>query len=1238
MVPYGDLPSMVPSREGKETTGSRTAEKDSNGDAATGKNKPKLALAAASEDKAASSKANNVHSFDITPGATAIRGSKSANTARDTESLATVEVSGSNEGANHSSTSPDPMLVPDQDESFLAAEAIDHDEEVAAAYERGTKDARNEADQLRQQVEELQKQRAVAEVAIPVETTETEDDEEEERNKKCSPFTIFLLTMLGIAGIAAAVILGTRSKAAKDQMATAIPSLSPTLSPTVSPTLSLAPTSTPKFFFQQLGEQLNGSPGDDFGSSISLSSDGRVMAVGAVEIGSTGYVNLYQLDGVTWTLLRTFKGTNSGDMFGHSVSVSGDGNSLAVGIPGPGSDTRNAREGRVKVFDVGSNDTWEAIGNELFGTKRDGGGYFGFSVSLSEDGKMLAVGEPGNGGMNRAYEPDGGRVTVYELINGLWEDIGSPIVDECCLRLGWAVELSAGSHLRIAISGRYEYEYLTQGQVLELVDGDWKPIGQSFPNYELGETALSQDGNVVAFSGINRSSEYDSQNTDQSYPGVVSVHRYNPSTNWTEMGRIEVGNITRAPTVSLSPDGEVLAIGNPVYDSVGRVLLFYYDNSTSTWAPFTEGDFVGRQHDGRFGSSIALVGSKDNFTVAVGSFASNVHGSAGSVAVYNRRFGVVPTVTMGPTPAPTAATVSFNEIYKWHGDDNYEDFIVGNAVSLSKDGRVLAQSYFDGPQTVVKVYEDQSWDDQPHWKSIGTLTSPDTEAKFALSADGRVVALCNNIPSEESNATVSVFQYTGRGRWDQYGADINSARAGDFQEVNYLSLSQNGSTIAIGAILPDDWYEAPVVYRMENGQWEQLGEQEPWTSVTSLSLSCDGNIVAIGDSLPELFGDDTGAAAIFKYVDDKWQQLGQRFSGSGRKIYFGRSVSLSCDGTVVAIGSSSNDIDNGRNVGHVRVYRYSVMANWTQIGKPLIADESGDGFGNSFSLSADGRKLAIGAAAGSYVKVYEYDDENAYWHQVGATLEDELTGSGFGKSVALADTGEGTKLAVGAPFYVKSASALTGRTRLFQEQQVEGTNSPTETPLLAESVDFPLQNCEGDCDTDFDCDRGLLCMQRDGGESVPGCSGGEEDDSLTDYCIKCQDVPGWLDDVDIEWGKNCKWYQDNDAPGCPNWGLGRVGLFGLTAKEACCHCKSRDCGDVPDWSYLDSCTSRDCGDAPVVWEDSSSRHLRCDWYEMFDEIGCPNTGDDWGIAYDNSDGGGSTGMSANDACCHCRTY
>jgi hypothetical protein len=55
----------------------------------------------------------------------------------------------------------------------------------------------------------------------------------------------------------------------------------------------------------------------------------------------------------------------------------------------------------------------------------------------------------------------------------------------------------------------------------------------------------------------------------------------------------------------------------------------------------------------------------------------------------------------------------------------------------------------------------------------------------------------------------------------------------------------------------------------------------------------------------------------------------------------------------------------------------------------------------------------------------------------------------------------------------------------------------------------PLGRCEGDCDIRQDCAEGLDCYQRYlPNLAVPGCSGGEADSTLTDYCIPIEFMNG----------------------------------------------------------------------------------------------------------------------------------
>ena len=62
---------------------------------------------------------------------------------------------------------------------------------------------------------------------------------------------------------------------------------------------------------------------------------------------------------------------------------------------------------------------------------------------------------------------------------------------------------------------------------------------------------------------------------------------------------------------------------------------------------------------------------------------------------------------------------------------------------------------------------------------------------------------------------------------------------------------------------------------------------------------------------------------VYQYSSNSWTKLGQDIDGEATYDYSGFAVSLSSDGTIVAIGTYGND-GNGNNSGHVRVYNLSV--------------------------------------------------------------------------------------------------------------------------------------------------------------------------------------------------------------------------------------------------------------------------------------------------------------------------
>ena len=91
---------------------------------------------------------------------------------------------------------------------------------------------------------------------------------------------------------------------------------------------------------------------------------------------------------------------------------------------------------------------------------------------------------------------------------------------------------------------------------------------------------------------------------------------------------------------------------------------------------------------------------------------------------------------------------------------------------------------------------------------------------------------------------------------------------------------------------------------------------------TSVSLSSDGTILAIGADGDDYAGTDSGSVSIFQYTNDSWSQLGTTIDGEAAGDYSGYSVSLSSDGTIVAIGAYGND-ENGDDSGHASIFQYT---------------------------------------------------------------------------------------------------------------------------------------------------------------------------------------------------------------------------------------------------------------------------------------------------------------------------
>ncbi|WP_296386932.1 T9SS type B sorting domain-containing protein, partial [Winogradskyella sp.] len=399
----------------------------------------------------------------------------------------------------------------------------------------------------------------------------------------------------------------------------------------------------------QIGQDIDGeAPENSFGYSVSLSSNGSIVAIGGYRNrdngGWSGHVRVYQNQNDNWVQLGQDIDGGFDDQFGYSVSINANGDILAIG----------ALSGYAEVYQ-NQNDNWVQIGSTLFGGNSDN---FGNSVSLNSNGNILAVGAPSDTNSNGT---NAGRVRVYENLNGNWIQIGSNIDggEGDGDRFGHSVRLSDnGSILAVGAIQNFEPGFV---KIFENQGGNWIQLGSNI----VGETAgddcgfsvdLNSSGTIVAIGSENANSGI----------GHVRVFEYQSSV-WSQIGGNIEGNnddSSSGTSLSISSNGNILAIGATHSDGVNSILsgnARVFENQNNNWTQ------IGSDIDGEglldlSGRSVSL--NADGSVLAVGApFNDGINGEdSGHVRVYGLEssfviptFDLVTSICEGDTlnPLPT---------------------------------------------------------------------------------------------------------------------------------------------------------------------------------------------------------------------------------------------------------------------------------------------------------------------------------------------------------------------------------------------------------------------------------------------------------------------------------------------------------------------------------------------------------------------------------------------------------
>lgn len=311
----------------------------------------------------------------------------------------------------------------------------------------------------------------------------------------------------------------------------------------------------------------------------------------------------------------------------------------------------------------------------------------------------------------------------------------------------------------------------------------------------------------------------------------------------------------------------------------------------------------------------------------------------------------------------------------------------------------------------------------------GLSTETGFGIKTAISADGMVVAATTYkyVDSGIDNFFhVYVYQNIS-GTWTQIGNSIDGDLSDDIATAN-VSLSSDGSIVAIGIPYSNSYgvdSGNTKVYQNISGVWTQIGadivgEAPGDESGRSISLSSDGSVIAIGAPYNDGFGIDSGHVRVYKNIAGTWIQIGTDLNGSATNHRFGISVSLSSEGTILAVGAPS--------FNQVNIYK-NISGVWTLIGNPIngINTQSAGVF--NVSLSSDGNTVGVSSPYGGNSEqgeAFVYQNISGVWTQIGATLLGQVSLTNFGTSISLSS--DGSILAVGTT----RVGNDVGQTRIYK--------------------------------------------------------------------------------------------------------------------------------------------------------------------------------------------------------------
>ena len=775
---------------------------------------------------------------------------------------------------------------------------------------------------------------------------------------------------------------------------------------------------------------------------------------------NSGSVLVWNYDGINWNQVGLSLYGNNGEKFGSSVDISNDGNIIAVGAPFNYSN--GTQSGTVRLYEkISSN--WVQIGQDIYGESAND--LSGESISLNANGNIIAIGAVNNDAMFPTLNSSNrGHVRVYENISGVWTQKGQDIDGENQNDgFGYKVSISddgstlaVGSEnflsevLRISCGGCIDPLALNFDSLAEFDDGSCIYIEGCSDSlaHNFNPNAITNNGSCI-YCDLSNNFVINNNSTGNCDGFIIS----NPTTSYPPINYNWNNGANGTNIINLCPSLYILTltdnIGCILVDSVIMNVILgctdslaanynlsaTYNDGTCCYLGCTDSNSVNYNPLACVDDSSCIpciYGCTDSLSCNYNLLATCDNGSClllyGCTDSLSFNFDALATCDDGsccylsgcidPNAVNYDPNACFDDGSCCYDIGQFNQTVsgpheFGKNVEFSEDGLTMAvvfDSIISGTSIgSVRIYRSNGI----NWYQIGSTIVGDTSyiwgssdgiESVSLNNDGNILIVGSRYalnPFGHISGKVRTYEYVSDD-WSIMGQDIYGD--GTFDLFGFsVDINSDGNIIAVGSPEMIGSYQGSgyvKIFEYISGSWVNFGlingEHVADAAGYSVSLSKNGDIIAIGSPLESNSnGNHTGHVRIFENISGFWFQIGQNINGEGNEDNSGESISLNANGNIVAIGAVNNDAMfptwNSSNRGHVRVYE-NISGVWTQKGQDIDGENQNDEFGFKVSLSGDGNVVAIGVPGhdgngtnSGYVQIYSLDTN--YWTQIYQNIE-----------------------------------------------------------------------------------------------------------------------------------------------------------------------------------------------------------------------------------------------------------